>query len=739
MLKLENISKYYTRNGTVALGLRKINLSFGIGEFVAIVGESGSGKSTLLNVLCGLDTYEEGELFINGEETSHYTVNDWEKYRRKYIGFVFQNFNIIESYTVLQNVEVALTLASYDESKRRERALSIIKRVGLESHVNTKASKLSGGQRQRIAIARALAKDCQIIAADEPTGNLDSKTSKEIIELLYEISQDKLVIIVTHNYEETKDYVTRKVTLHDNQVVEDQSINSKQKVDPIKTNEEIDQKVGLKDGFKLAFNHLLSTPMKSLIMFGVLLLMTLGSALIYGSMLNFKDENAQKNQNNYFNNSIEERIVVRKDDFSPFTEDELSQLNHISGVRDVVKGDTALDQTLDSMYTLSSYQMHVVRAKINPQTLVKKEDLTEGRLPTEENEIVINTNMIRDGIEVDAILNKTFDYTYKDHLYSFKVVGISENKKLGEVIYLDNDNLERISSDINDQYINFSYSTDQFKKMPFVPQIYVGESTLNENEIIVNSSFTYLYGMLENNDLTSFEDVIGKSVQIESSSLYETKEKSFTIKGIVDNEYEGEEAKIYLSKEAYHKLTKDDDTYQVSLIVSSNTIAKRVIGQLDSDTYKVFYPFGTLNKISYLLSILKIILYALYLVIFIGIIFFVTYFILRNIMQSKKNDYIILRSIGATQRLIKRMVFFELLILMTLTYVFTLLIVSINKFVEIKYVTKAIDKLFNYYRIVDYGYIYIIMIILVYLLTKRFNKKIYNNSVMTTFKGEVGE
>jgi ABC-type lipoprotein export system ATPase subunit len=186
-LSLKDIGKIYVSDNNVTVGIRGINLSFEKGEFVAVTGKSGSGKSTLLNVISGMDTYEEGELFIEEQPTSHYLQPDWEEYRSKYISFIFQDYNIIESFTVLQNVELAL-MHIEDKKERRQRALELIDRVGMTSHIKHKGSKLSGGQKQRTVIARALAKDSPIILADEPTGNLDSKTSAEIIELLKEVS-----------------------------------------------------------------------------------------------------------------------------------------------------------------------------------------------------------------------------------------------------------------------------------------------------------------------------------------------------------------------------------------------------------------------------------------------------------------------------------------------------------------------------------------------------------------------
>lgn len=223
LLKLQNIGKIYDSNDILTVGIRGIDLAFDYNEFVTIEGESGSGKSTLLNVIGANDTYEEGELYFNGEPTSHYSESDWEKYREKNIATIFQDFNIIENLTVLENVELAL-LRLDDKKERRRRAKELIARVGLTEQMNRRGSKLSGGEKQRTVIARALAKDAPIILADEPTGNLDVKASKEVAALLKEVSRDKLVIVVTHNPEFFKQYATRRVRIYDGSVSEDKQI-----------------------------------------------------------------------------------------------------------------------------------------------------------------------------------------------------------------------------------------------------------------------------------------------------------------------------------------------------------------------------------------------------------------------------------------------------------------------------------------------------------------------------------
>ena len=238
LLRLKDIGKIYVSDENVSVGIRGVNLSFDSGEIVAITGESGSGKSTLLNVISGMDSYEEGELYINNEPTSHYIESDWEEYRKNYVSFIFQNYNIIESFTVLENVELSL-MHIENKAERRKRALELIDRVGLSTHIKHKGSKLSGGQKQRTVIARSIAKDSPIILADEPTGNLDSETSKEIIKLLYEISKDKLVVVVTHNFDEVEEFATRHIRIYDGNIESDHVIRESKIIEDIENNSNI--------------------------------------------------------------------------------------------------------------------------------------------------------------------------------------------------------------------------------------------------------------------------------------------------------------------------------------------------------------------------------------------------------------------------------------------------------------------------------------------------------------------
>lgn len=221
MLALKNIKKSYTTGSFTQVALNGINLNFRENEFVAILGASGSGKTTCLNVIGGLDRYDSGDLIINGKSTKSFRDVDWDAYRNNSIGFVFQNYNLITHLSIIDNVEMGMTLSGVSASARKKKALEVLDRVGLKDHVHKKPNQLSGGQMQRVAIARALANDPDIILADEPTGALDSTTSIQIMNLIKEIAKDKLVIMVTHNPNLAHAYADRIIEFKDGEVISD--------------------------------------------------------------------------------------------------------------------------------------------------------------------------------------------------------------------------------------------------------------------------------------------------------------------------------------------------------------------------------------------------------------------------------------------------------------------------------------------------------------------------------------
>ena len=221
MLQLEHLMKTYKVGDTITHALNDVTINFRNHEFVAILGPSGSGKTTLLNVIGGLDHYDSGDIIINGKSTKNFTQTDWDAYRNNTVGFIFQSYNLIPHLSIIENVELGMTLSGVDSKERHEKAIASLKKVGLGKHIYKKPNQLSGGQMQRVAIARAIANDPDILLCDEPTGALDTKTSKDIMKIIKELSKDKLVIMVTHNPELADEYASRIVHFQDGKILSD--------------------------------------------------------------------------------------------------------------------------------------------------------------------------------------------------------------------------------------------------------------------------------------------------------------------------------------------------------------------------------------------------------------------------------------------------------------------------------------------------------------------------------------
>ena len=242
LLKLQGIIKNYVMGDSTVSALRGVDLEFRKSEFVSILGPSGCGKTTLLNIIGGLDKYTSGDLIINGKSTKQFTDRDWDTYRNHSIGFVFQSYNLIPHQTVLSNVELALTLSGVSKEERRKRATEVLEKVGLGDQLHKKPNQMSGGQMQRVAIARALVNDPDILLADEPTGALDSETSVQIMEILKEISKEKLIIMVTHNPELAETYSNRIIRLLDGKVTDDSNPYKAEEITATETTKKAEKK-----------------------------------------------------------------------------------------------------------------------------------------------------------------------------------------------------------------------------------------------------------------------------------------------------------------------------------------------------------------------------------------------------------------------------------------------------------------------------------------------------------------
>ena len=291
MLQLKNITKTYLSGDSEVKALKGLDIEFRKSEFVSILGQSGCGKTTLLNIIGGLDRYTSGDLIINGKSTKEFKDKDWDTYRNHSIGFVFQSYNLIPHQSVLSNVELALTISGVDKKERRKRAIEALKKVGLEDQINKKPNQMSGGQMQRVAIARALVNDPDILLADEPTGALDSATSEQVMEILKEISKDKLIIMVTHNPELASKYSSRIIKLLDGKIIDDTNPYkaSNQEIDDAKNTRNKKGKASMSFGtaIHLSLNNLMTKKGRTLLtafagsigIIGIALIMSLSNGV----------------------------------------------------------------------------------------------------------------------------------------------------------------------------------------------------------------------------------------------------------------------------------------------------------------------------------------------------------------------------------------------------------------------------------------------------------------------------
>lgn len=320
MLEVKHISKRYKTGDFIQQALDDVSISFRDCEFVAILGQSGSGKTTLLNVIGGLDRYDSGDLIINGVATDRYKDRDWDSYRNHTIGFVFQSYNLIPHQTVLSNVELALTISGISKPQRRIRARHALKKVGLADHMYKKPNQLSGGQMQRVAIARALVNDPDIVLADEPTGALDSETSVQIMDLLKEVSKDRLVIMVTHNPELAQTYATRIIRLSDGQVTSDSNpVLEKEDTAEVQHRRLGKASMNMATSLVLSFNNLRSKKGRTLLtsFAGSIGIIGIGLILAVSTGVNSYIEAIQRETMSSYPISVEEQSL----DFNKLVED----------------------------------------------------------------------------------------------------------------------------------------------------------------------------------------------------------------------------------------------------------------------------------------------------------------------------------------------------------------------------------------------------------------------------------
>ena len=692
MIRLENVSKYYHNEGVVSLGLRKVSLEFQIGEFVAITGESGSGKSTLLNVISGIDTYEEGEIYINGEETSHYEEEDWEHYRKNRVAFIFQNYNLIYSYTVLKNVEVALLSQGHDLKTRRAKAKEILERVGLGRHLRHRASKLSGGEKQRLAIARALANNSDIIVADEPTGNLDSASAKQVFALLNEVAKDKLVLVVTHNYELAKDYATRVVRLFEGEVVEDREIKP---FIPKEPREQIPLKMSeWKKSAAVALYNVFGQPRKSILLFLVSLTTVFFVFLLYGLLLSI---GGGFGGGYYFEsyNVYPERVLVIRKDKAPLTDEDYEKLKKIPNVKRVVKEDAVLDI---SFYLFDSRLNFLLHFAGYPGFL---DDYDEknliGRFPEADGEILLCTYVYEDDLgRLEDYLDKEYQFSLQKNSTDGRYISDDREYKLVGIYAWSE---ERSMAVLNEGEIRDLYNYFRPGYQTFVVTI---EREWDTTEYHMISDF--------------FPDSDLEGYQI-SSEIFQYYSEGTTFKWqdlvLEPVPWDGgkQSHQAYVSWELYDKIIPFEHR-QYTLELSREGDAKEVLDRLYREGYYSFCPHQHLRN--YNISAGEIIL-KMIITLGIGfslmVIYLLSYLIFRAIFNSKVQDYTILRIIGFKNANIKQIILFEILTFFFFSYLAFLLIYHFNK--------KSFEMMAAY-GLRDFLFVGLINLLLALLITRRF-------------------
>ena len=731
MLELKNVSKFYYSKGMVSSGFSKVSLKFELGEFVAITGESGSGKSTLLNVISGLDSYEEGEMYINGEETSHYTEKDYEEYRRKYIGNIFQNFNLVNSYTVYQNVELILLLNGFKKKEVKNKIYEILKSVDLYKYRNKKVSKLSGGQKQRVAIARALASDAPIILADEPTGNLDKKSSESVLKLLHELSRDKLVIIVTHNYDQIEKYVTRKITMHDGRVLEDKKIKDYEKVSVIKENNYSDIKWynKIRLGFRNSFNIL----SKFLLITFVYLFMSFSIFFAYSSYAQ-SDYNEDLTGNNmYFQNISDKRIVIKKYDKTAFNDEDYEKISNLDNIDLVVKNDLSLDEGI-SMES-DNYFLYGTIHNIKE---INKVDV--GRMPNNNDEIVVVIN--ENDYFKDSYLDKIFNIfdlqdVYNNKKYNVKVVGIIYSEDYQNSFYVNDKVIEDLTYKFNQNNTTIKYTFYDTKNESYVGNIkyeIIPSNKVKEGNIVISDEWSYLCKNMK---------CKGKSVSVQVSNIYYKFNKSFIVSEVYNKKnfnkltgykFDKYDGALFINNEDYNNLY-DNNNYQSSVFIKDTKLVKETINELENLGVKTLYIKDVIFPISEeFVKVFKIVLLVLIIGLLVAL-FFISYFIIKLILKSRNIYYSTLRILGSTLKTTKDLLKIELIVLSHVAFIIFSIFILLVKNSIIK--SSDILELTSFVGIKEYALMYLTLLIMTLLIASRYSRKLFKGTVMNTYKEEV--
>lgn len=775
MIELKKASKFYSNKDTVSTGFSRIDLMLDIGEFVAITGESGSGKSTLLNVISGLDTYEEGEMYVAGKDTSAFQIEDYEAYRKKYIGNIFQDFNLVNSYTVYQNIELVMLISGKNKNECKKKIEDLIELVDLSEFKDSKVSKLSGGQKQRVAIARALAKDAPIIVADEPTGNLDSKSADIVIKTLKKVSKSKLVIIVTHNYEQVEEYVTRKITMHDGKIIEDRRLDdqdrrvidqdevpliegrrSKRNLHVTNNEDEIAQVPPMSFGsqLNLGLRNTFNIFSKFMLLLIVYLFISTAVTNQYASTKASITDMDKIGFNQYFADLRRNRVVVTKKDGTYFTPEEVKKIEKNELVDHVVSNDVQLD-TLGAIPTDEAYINGPVRTYEDNEKI----NVKYGRLPENDNEVMIVA--YKDGYQARAIKKSAKDMIGKEYYLDgvnegeelltskVKIVGIAfsnRDKNASQdsfetgIIYVNSNTNKIITSKMlarqSDLLMDYNGKMQEIKALE--------GSDLLRPSANVSQGKAYIFeshaGYYKNGE------ALYKPLNITSNGLHETNSLNLTVGKVVNSEnakkalgiekdyYEEASTHIYINEDDYYALYSNEN-YQVSAFAKNEEDVKALSDSLSKSGYKVLPIKDSLtNPDSIVYFVLKLLQLTVFMVEII-VLFFISYAVIRLIMKSRNTYYSTLRILGAKRNNASNIMKIELISMAMISYILNIVLVMlVNK--DILKIPVLKNNL-SYVSLIDFVILFAILIILSLLIARRYSRKMFSKSAMNAYREEI--
>ena len=684
MLELKEVSKFYTSNGITNIGLSNINLKLHRNEIVAITGESGSGKSTLLNVISKIDTFDEGEIYYYGNETSYFSISDMDDFRKNKVGFIFQNYNILDSYTVLDNVMIPLLLKGLSKEDARVEAMLLIKKVGLNGREKHRGSKLSGGEKQRCVIARALAGDCEILACDEPTGNLDSTTAMEIIKLIKEVAKDKLVLIVTHNYPEVEGIATRLLKMADGKIVEDISFENV----PSEDDKELEleyKPLNKKVIWTLGLTNIIRTPKKTF--FACLLYFIISFCFLFVAQY-LSATIRSSTSSSYFNNTFENRIFVYGKNGASFDADLLSGYDY--EINDFATELTYRHEFEDNAVAFG-YADNITDYELIAGELPKK-DNEFVLLFNSPNKLTIQVNSKNIGTEIVFGINNGSGYE------RFKLVGIG-------------------SYNSNQTSTTFASGCKRLQKVlnKVTPEYYLEQ---NGKKQLINLS-------LVNGDTKP--RLIIPSVLYEQDSNISLYAEMYKMNDCEVITYGGDQVYLELSVDGPSNL----EPYFASIYTSKSKV-KKVMEKLDVANLKVVYPSEfTIDNLAtrIFIEILVIISVGTVSAYLIGI-FFIVYVILSKVYRSRIKDYAILRTLGITKKDMAKIVNVEMIVIVYIIILFTYLL-----FNGIIFASDALTFLRQIGLLTVILYFFV-MIVFTTSMSKRFNKRVFQFTVRESVRGD---